>query len=208
MHIAATNPVLGITGGIATGKSTVAQMFRNLGAGTVSADSIARDVLAPGSQTSRSVIDAFGMSIVLNGEAGRVDRAKLGELIFRDNNARERLNQITHPVIHKLLAAEIERYRHDESIQLVTVEIPLLFENGLESFVDKVLVVICSETNQIQRILARNPHLSADDALSRIHSQLPLSDKTKRADYIIDTEKPQIEVEDNAARLYDLLRRN
>jgi dephospho-CoA kinase len=202
-----SNTILGITGGVATGKSTVARIFAGLGAAVVSADEIARDVLAAGSRASLKVIEALGPDAALDGSASVVDRAQLGALIFADDSARKVVGEIMHPEIHAQLDARVQELRADADYPLVVVEIPLLYENGLESFVDQVLVVFCSEANQISRIVARNPSLSRKDALQRIHSQLPLAQKAARADYTIDSDRPFADVESEAVNLYDALKR-
>jgi dephospho-CoA kinase len=201
------NHVLGITGSVATGKSTVAQMFADLGAVTISADIVARDVLAPGSAASKRIIEEVGTGVAVANSIDEVDRAKLGALIYQSDPARKLVGEIMHPPIHAILSEQIDSARIDPAHNLVVAEIPLLFENKLEAFVDKILVVTCSETTQIGRILARYPGLSKSDAIKRIHSQLPLTQKAEMADFAIDTDQPLDDARADVVKILALLKR-
>ena len=178
--------VVGITGGIATGKSTVAGMFRELGAELLDADQIARDVLRPGAEATREVICRFGAS-VLDGSGG-VDRGKLADLVFSDPSARDELNRITHPKIVERLRAEISGYKRRKSASnVLVVEIPLLYEGNLACLVEKVIVVAAEQDTQKNRLQMRNG-FSSEQADSRIASQMPVKEKVKYADWVVDTE--------------------
>jgi dephospho-CoA kinase len=174
--------VLGLTGGIASGKSTVAQIFRELGAQVVSADELAREVVRPGSVTLQEIVGRFGPGVL--DEAGNLDRRMMAERIFTSAGERAALNRITHPAIARLAARrfrEIER----EGARLIVYDAPLLFEAGAEGQVDAVLVVTVGPDQQLKRLMARNA-LSRSEAMARIASQMSQQEKAARADFLID----------------------
>ena len=176
--------VLGITGGIATGKSTVMRLFATLGARVISADEIAREVLAKDAPAYYDVIERFGSDVVLpNGE---IDRAALGHIIFNDPDARNVLEEITHSRIISRMQEHIEQFRKSLSCMnsILVVEIPLLFECGLEDIVDEVLLVAAEQGTQIDRLKSRN-EISSDEALRRIDAQMPMEVKIGKADRVI-----------------------
>ena len=176
--------VVGVTGGIATGKTTVARMLEELGAKRVSADEIVHELLAPGTDVARLVESEFGPDIIM--ASGEIDRAKLGELLFRDEGKRRRLEAVIHPRVMAEVARQIEDFRRDCPGVLV-IEIPLLVEVGATGIVDKVLVVSAEQETQIDRLQKRY-NMSRHDALLRIQSQLPIDEKAKHADWVISTE--------------------
>lgn len=173
--------ILGVTGGIASGKTLVTSIFRQLGAAVVSADELAREVVAPGSQTLARLVECFGPRVLLPG--GELDRSALGALIFADPQARAALNAITHPAIAALSVARLAQLTAADW-PLVVYEAPLLFEAGAESRVDAVLVVTVPETQQLQRLMARD-QLDEAAARERIAAQLPQAEKAARADFVI-----------------------
>jgi len=176
--------VLGITGGVASGKSTVLEMLGGLGAQTLSADDIAREVLSTSGPAYREVLDRFGPAIV--DASGEIDRPALARIIFEDDEARRELNRITHPHIIERLKARIDRFResYSGSDAVLAVEIPLLYECGLEKTVDRVLVVAAEQDLQARRLTTRSG-VGRDEALRRIASQIPISEKILRSDYVI-----------------------
>jgi dephospho-CoA kinase len=214
--------ILGITGGVATGKSTVTEMFADLGAAVVSADQIAHELLRPGSPLSAKVVRAFpecrdpfgrppdqpstfpgGSHIQFTSDA--VDRRALARLIFADPKARKRLERITHPPIIAQLRQQIDALRPLESPPLAAVEIPLLFEAKLTKLVDRIVVVTCAEELQIRRLEERTG-ISRDDALRQIGAQWPLERKIKLADHIISTDGTLDETRDAVLAVWqDLL---
>src|SRR3569833_543538 len=145
--------VLGITGGIATGKSTVTQMFADLGAPTASADQIARDLLAPGAPSPAQVADAFPTTVSSTAPL-TVDRRALAAIIFGDDTARLKLEAILHPPIVDELRRQIDQFRQSTS-PIAAVEIPLLFESGLTKMVDKIVVAAVDEETQLTRLQQR-----------------------------------------------------
>ena len=176
--------VLGITGGIGTGKSTVLRMFGELGAQTLSADDIAREVLKKGSAACLEVVERFGGRVI--GADGEVDRAALAGVIFSDADARKDLDAITHPRIIAQTRARIDSFRgaNHGAGKVLAVEVPLLMECGLEGIVDKVLVVAAEQGAQVSRLTSRSG-ISEGEALSRIASQMPIEQKVARADRVI-----------------------
>ncbi len=178
--------VLGITGGIATGKSTVTQMLAELGAPTISADAVARTLLAPGTPASQAVLAAFPSCAAP--EPGRINRRALAQMIFADAEARSRLEALTHPPIIEALRVQIAEWRASSAAPAAAAEIPLLYEAGLESDVDDVVVVCCAEPVQQVRLCARDG-ISAEEAQKQIDAQWPLSVKTARADYVVATDR-------------------
>lgn len=174
--------VLGLTGGIGSGKSIVAEMFRTLGAKVVSADDLARMIVQPGSPTLARIARRFGAAVLCEG--GALNRAWLAKKIFSDPQARLDLDHITHPAI-----AELARRRFaalaQESATLIVYDAPLLFEAGADTQVDAVVVVSVAEEVQLQRLMLRDG-LDEQAARSRMDSQMPLDEKLARADYVID----------------------
>lgn len=193
--------ILGLTGSIASGKSTVADCFVECGAILVSADQLAREVVNPGSPTLARLVDVFGMGILTAG--GSLDRGIMAEKVFADPGARRKLESVTHPAIAHLAEcrlAELKRAPHD----LIVYEAPLLFEAGAESRVDQVLVVVVDPAVQLQRLLERDM-LNEAEARQRIAAQWPQADKVQKADYVIDNSGPLAQTRAMVEALYDYL---
>lgn len=177
--------IIAVTGGIAAGKSTVTEMFRELGARTLSADEIARDVLAPGSVGLAEVVREFGEGMILPG--GELDRKALAAIVFENPEAREKINAITHPRIIGAIEERIEEFRKEENERAVLVaEIPLLIECGMLGMIDKVVVVTAEQDEQISRLTTRG--LSTDEACKRIAAQMPIEEKLRFADWVVRTD--------------------
>ncbi len=177
--------ILGITGGIATGKSTVTKMLADLGAPTVSADAVARELLAPGTPTTWEVLAAFPSCAAP--EPGTIDRRALAKIIFADANARKRLEVLTHPPIIAALRAQIAEWRQSSTARAAAAEIPLLYEVGSEHDLDGVVVAACSGPLQVARLCARDG-IAEDEARRQVDAQWPLAEKIARADYVITTD--------------------
>jgi dephospho-CoA kinase len=190
--------VLGVTGGIASGKSSVAAMFADLGAVLISADQLAREVVAPGSPVLAELVAAFGAAILTPG--GELDREALGRRIFADAPARERLNTITHPAIARLAEVRLRELR-DAGVPLVVYEAALLFEAGAEKRADAVLVVTIDPALQEQRLAARD-RLAPGEIRARIATQWPQAEKVARADFVIDNSGSLDETRRQVAGLY------
>ena len=175
----------GLTGGIASGKSTVAGWFRELGAYVQDGDAIAHQVMEPGGAAYDAVVERFGEGIL--DREGVISRPLLGELVFQDPAAREELNRLVHPRVREASARLLAAYLEEGGPAPVLVfEAALLVETGLYREYDSLIVVRCSREEQLQRLLARGL-LTVDGAMARIESQLPLSRKLEVADFIIDT---------------------
>ena len=174
--------IIGLTGSIATGKSTVSRMLRAKGYPIIDADEISRQVVEPGSPVLTSIAEAFGPDVLL--PDGSLNREMLGSLIFNDRENREKLNGIMHPAVRKEMLRQKEEWL-ENGANTVIMDIPLLFESKLQSYVDKILVVSATPEIQMERLMARNGY-SADEAEIRINSQLPIAEKEKGADAVID----------------------
>ena len=176
--------LIGLTGGIATGKSTVSKALRDLGMCVIDADELAREVVEPHTFGLISVVENFGIQILKSN--GVLDRSKLGEIIFSDRESRERLERITHPLIQwrSLQEQGVCRGRGDG---LVFYDAALIYEKDLVGQFDSVVVVHTSSETQIKRMLSRDK-ISSEEAGKRIQSQIPISEKVKRADFLIDNE--------------------
>lgn len=177
-------PFIGLTGSICTGKSTVSKMFENLGARIIDADLIARDVVRKGSPVLQKIAEEFGRDILR--EDGILDREKLGKIVFADPAKLQRLNSLTHPEIIRIIMEERKRLAHAHPDDVIILDAPLLYETKLQQFVEKVIVVSASRENQMERLLKRN-NISPEDAQNRINSQMPIEEKARRADFVIDS---------------------
>ena len=176
--------IIGLTGSIASGKSTVAKMLEKYRFPIVDADQVARLVVEPGEPALTEIVAAFGEEILL--EDGSLNRKKLGNLIFHDPSKRAILNGIIHPAIRKEMLRQRDEWLNNGA-EVVIMDIPLLFESKLQHFVEKILVVSLSEEKQLERLMERN-QLSEEEARERISSQLPLSVKEEGADAVIYNE--------------------
>ncbi|ETT82587.1 dephospho-CoA kinase [Viridibacillus sp. FSL R5-0477] len=173
--------IIGLTGSIASGKSTVAEMLKELHLPIIDADLVARVVVEPGTETLKQIVEAFGEEVLL--DDGTLDRPKLGSIIFHEPAARKTLNDIIHPAIRQEMLRQRDELLENGSKDIV-MDIPLLFESRLQHFVEKILVVTVTEETQLKRLMERN-NLSEKEAMARISSQLPLSEKEKGADAVI-----------------------
>lgn len=173
--------IIGLTGSIASGKSTISAMLKEKGYPIIDADLVARVVVEPGTVTLSDIECIFGKEVM--NEDGTLNREALGQLIFHDPAKRKQLNDLMHPAIRaEMLRQRDELFESGE--ETLIMDIPLLFESRLQHFVDKILVVSVKEETQLQRLMQRNS-LSEEEAKARIQSQLPLSEKEKGADAVI-----------------------
>jgi len=173
--------VIGLTGGIGSGKSTVAQFLAELGAVIINADEVGHEAFQPGTEIWREVVAAFGPQIITRDNV--IDREKLGTIVFNDAGARAKLNRIMHPPIYQMVKAQIDRCRR-QGVGVVVLEAPLLLEAGWTSLVDEVWVTAASETTVLKRLRERSG-LSGSASLARIRSQLPSEERIKHADVVI-----------------------
>jgi dephospho-CoA kinase len=174
--------IIGLTGGIASGKSTVSHMISDEGVPVVDADVISRDVVKPGKIAYHQIIDHFGLAILK--QDGQINREKLGEIIFNDEKERRVLNQIIHPRVRKELKDQADALQ-SEGHPIVILDIPLLIEGELFQLVDKILLVYVPKSVQLKRLKERNNY-TEEEALKRINSQLSLDKKKTYATFIID----------------------
>jgi dephospho-CoA kinase len=175
--------VAGMTGGIASGKSTVADIFARYGARIVDADRIAREVVARGMPAYADIIAHFGEAIL---QADReVDRGRLADIIFQDAAERQVLERIVHPRVREETARRLERIRREDAHAIVILDVPLLFESGMERGLQPVILVYVPEAVQVQRLMTRDG-LSEAETMARIRSQMPIEKKKERADLVID----------------------
>ncbi|MDI3257618.1 MAG: dephospho-CoA kinase [Kyrpidia sp.] len=178
--------IAGLTGGIASGKSTVSRMFVDLGVRLVDADQVAREVVEPGTEGLAELVAAFGEDILL--PDGGLDRAKLGSRVFGRPDQLARLNAIVHPRVRRRMGEWTRRILDDDPTAVVLWDVPLLIEGGLVHAVDVCILVYVPEAVQLDRLMARNG-FSREEALARIRSQMPLEEKRRYADYIIDNSR-------------------
>ncbi len=195
--------VVGLTGSVGTGKSTVAGMFRELGAYTVDWDELARDVVRPHTEAWNEVVECFGDEFL--NEDLTLNRRKLAEKVFADDETRDRLNRIVHPRVvdeDRRITEEISRRDADA---IVMKDIPLLYEADLPIVVDKTVVVRASEQTQLRRLQERG--MNPADARRRIRSQLPIEEKVKTADFVIDNDGSPEETRRQVKEVYSSLMR-
>ena len=174
--------VIGLTGGIASGKSSVSKILSDLGAAIIDADAIARTIVEPGKPALRQIIQHFGEAIIQ--ADGSLNRRKLGDIVFADSVQREKLENITHPAIWQEVNRQVTAAQAMGS-KVAVLDVPLLFETGWDKKVDSVWVVYVQRQTQIERLMKRD-NLTQSKAEQRIDSQLSLEIKIQRADVIID----------------------
>ncbi|MEW6145550.1 MAG: dephospho-CoA kinase [Thermodesulfobacteriota bacterium] len=175
--------VIGLTGNIASGKSSVARMFEELGARIIDADDVARAVVEPGEPAWKDVADVFGKEVL--DPDGRINRKKLAEIVFSDEAMRGRLNDITHPRIKERIRDLLREYE-EEGASIAMIEATLIVERGgLRSLFDGLIVVTADEETQIERLI-RDKGYTREEAVSRLKAQMPAEEKIKHADYVID----------------------
>lgn len=183
---------LGLTGGIATGKSTADAILKKLGFPIIDADEIAHQLMLPNEKNYNEIVKEFGTEILASDQT--ISRKKLGEIVFSDKIKLTLLNKITHPNIVAEIQRQMKVYEHNGS-SIVILDIPLLFEGKLEYLCDGILLISAAKPVQLQRLMARN-NLSKQQAISRINSQMPLSEKKQLANYVIENDKGIDELKD------------
>lgn len=174
---------VGLTGGIATGKSLVSGIFKELGAYIIDADIISRNLVEPGQPAYREIIDFFG-SDILNDDKS-INRGKLGSLVFADHSLKEKLEEIVHPRVIEEQQKLIRQISLEDREAIIIIDAPLLIESGFYQKVEILIVVTASEKTVVERLFRRNG-LSEEEAKLRISSQMPIEEKEEMADYIID----------------------
>jgi dephospho-CoA kinase len=175
--------VVGLTGGVASGKSTVADMFKRCGAIVIDADTLAREVVQPGKPAWREIVNTFGKT-VLNPDR-TINRQTLGAIVFGHRAKLRRLERIIHPRVARAQARLARQAQQHNAKAIVVYDVPLLFEAGIDKRVDTTIVVMADRQTQIARLKKRNG-LTRIEALRRINSQMPLAQKRRLADYVLD----------------------
>ena len=176
--------IVGLTGGISSGKSTVSSYFRQLKIPVIDADEVARKVVEPNSQGVKEIRKAFGNDVFE--EDGSLNRQKLGELVFSDVENRQKLDELLQPLIKIMILDEIEAYRQ-KGEKMIVLDLPLLFEKQYEKLCEEIIVVYVPKELQLERLMKRNQY-TKQEALSRIDSQLSIEEKRKRATVLFDNQ--------------------
>lgn len=188
--------VIGLTGGIGTGKSTVSELLAVHGFKIVDADVAAREAVEKGSEGLEQVRQVFGDEAI--DENGEMNRKYIGEIVFNDDKMREKLNQIIHPIVRTLMEKQKEVYLKEG--YNVIMDIPLLFENNLQDTVDETWLVYASESIQVERLMERND-LTQEEAKARVYSQISIDKKRRMADRVIDNRGTLLELKQNLEAL-------
>lgn len=190
--------IIGLTGGIGTGKSTVSRFLIEMGAVVINTDEVAHEALQSDIELQQEIAADFGDQILT--AEGRIDRKRLGEIVFTNPYALARLNRIMHPRLYETVQAQLENYRQQQA-EVIILEVPLLIEAGWTSLVDEVWITVAPEATVLKR-LQRQVGLSAKQALVRIRSQMPTQERIKHADVVIDTDCRLDELKARAAQLW------
>ncbi len=174
--------ILGLTGGIATGKSTVAKMFKDKGIPLIDTDLIARNLLKKGTETYDEIIKFFSKDILLTNN--EINRKKLGRIIFANIQKRKKLNDIVHPMVKIIVDNEIEKHQ-ELGTRMLVIDVPLLFETDYHKIVNKTIVVYTKPEEQLSRLTSRDV-ITKEYAQMKINAQMPLNEKVDLADYVIN----------------------
>lgn len=191
--------VIGLTGGIASGKSTVAKILESLGAVVIDADALSREVVAPGEAAYEAILAEFGKRIVNPDRT--INRSALGEIVFADPGARNRLERITHPAIGRRAEQKLAELRR-QGVPLVFYMAPLLIESGASARVDEIWVIYVDPATQLHRLVERDG-LNRDQALQRIAAQMPMDEKKKYGRVVIDNRGTPEETERQVREIWD-----
>ena len=194
---------VGLTGSIAVGKSFVTGIFRELGCRTLDADETAREVVRPGTAGLRAIVAAFGDEILR--EDGTLDRARLGAIVFANENERQRLNSLLHPFIIAEQDALMRRWEAEDPNGIGIIDASLMIESGGYRRFDKIVVVHCRPEIQLKRLMARN-NLEREEAERRIAAQMPQEEKMRYADFLIDTSEGFEDTHKRTKEVYNALR--
>ncbi len=192
--------VIGLTGGIGSGKSTVAKFLAELGASIIDADKIGHEILESDSEIRKRVVSAFGQQVVTPND--RIDRKKLGRIVFGSHKALSRLNRIMHPSIYRVVKVQLEQHRK-QGKDVIIIEAPLLIEASWATLVDEVWITIAPQDTVIKRL--EKIGLPYTEAMARIRSQLPAEERSRHADVVIDTDCSLDELKEKVSRLWQEL---
>lgn len=191
--------VIGLTGSIGSGKSTVSSILRDLGAYIIDADMIAHEVVMPGTEGLELVCKEFGHKML--DESGMLDRRRLGDMVFSDAEKLKRLNELLHPLIFKRIDEELHKLKQSSPVAITVLDAPLLIECNLQNKVDEVWLVIADDDIRLDRLMERNG-LSYQQALKRMSSQMPQEEKLKYADIVIENNGEKEQLKQRVVQLY------
>ncbi len=197
--------LVGLTGGIASGKSLVARVFKDRGAHLIDADRIVHELLEPNQDAFREVLDHFGGDILLQDNC--INRRKLGEIIFNDAEKRAWLNSCLHPKVFAVYTTMIKNIRSREPRAIVIFDAALIIETGYNKRMDRMVVVYADREQQIERLMTRD-RFTREQAIARIDSQMPLAEKRNHADYVIDNSGDRSDSERQAGEVFEKLVRD
>ncbi|MDY6987527.1 MAG: dephospho-CoA kinase [Thermodesulfobacteriota bacterium] len=195
---------LGVTGGIATGKTVVADLLQELGAGLIDLDLIARRVVEPGTPGLKEIIDYFGKEVLQ--QNGTLDRKRLSKIVFQDADKRKRLEEATHPFIFEELLREVNDVTEKDQEAIIQVVVPLLIEKNAQSLFDRVVVVYIPQGLQIERLTKREG-ISKQEAANMLKAQLPIDDKLEHADFVVNNEGSLEETRRQVEEMWQALRK-
>lgn len=195
---------VGLTGGIACGKSTVVQMFVLLGAHLIDFDKLAHEVQEPGRPAWKEIVRYFGKDILKQDET--IDRNRLAQIVFADKKELKALNNIVHPLVFNLWQTRLDKIKRKEEHAIVLSDVPLLFEGKMQNLFDLTILVLISPEEQIYRLMARNS-LSRDEAQIRLKSQMPIADKIGLADIVIDNQGNVSQTKEKVAKIWRQLKK-
>jgi len=195
--------IIGVTGGFGTGKSTIAGMFKTFGAEVLDADTIARKTLKKGTISYQRIARMFGSCIL--DKFGRIDRAKLAQIVFRNRKSLDKLCNIVHPVVIDKISKSIKKISNSRSVPAVVIDAPLLIEAGLHNIADYLIVAKTSQSTQIKRAMKKTG-LSAGEIKYRIRNQMPLSKKIMMADFVIDNEGSKSDTQKTVKKMWEELK--
>jgi dephospho-CoA kinase len=193
---------VGLTGGIACGKSTVAQMFVALGAHLIDFDKLAHEVQEPGKPAWKEIVKYFGDGILNQDDT--INRNRLAQIVFTDKKKLEALNNIVHPLVYNLWQERLVKIKRQAEHAIVLSDVPLLFEGKMQDLFDLTMLILISPAEQIIRLMARNG-LSSDEAQIRLQSQMPIADKIGLADIVIDNSGDIAQTEKKVAEIWQQL---
>ena len=196
--------IVGLTGGIASGKSLVAKVLKDLGAHVIDADKIVHELLEPGQPAWEEVLACFGGAIRL--PDGAIDRRKLGEIVFSDPEKRAWLNRCLHPKVFEVFTTHVKHLCARQPDAIVVFDAALLIETNYHKKMDKVIVVYAEEEHQLKRLMERD-RFTHDQAAARIQSQMPLGEKRLHADYVIENTRNREDTERRTREVFELLKK-
>lgn len=194
--------IVGLTGGIASGKSVASKILRELGTLVIDADEVSREVMVPHTKCWKKVIRYFGKEILR--EDLTIDRKELADLVFNNPEQLVKLNSVVHPEIMRLIEEKLEEIKEKDPQAMVVIDAALLVETGMYKSCDKLVVVFAREETQIKRLMARDG-VSKDEAQRRVNSQLPLKEKVKLADFVIENEGALRETREEVEKVFKAL---